>query len=311
MKTHSILLTLSAIVLIVLASCEKVVEFDIDDTQPKIVVMAQGNSDSLLSVRLTYSRFFLDANDFKVIDNATVSIVDNGTPWANAAYNDGRYYFSESPRCGDSLKLTVAVPGKPDVTAACRVPYPPQASLTVNEQTGDYESGVVLHLRLNDPPNEHNYYRLSLLSSYFWVERDTAGNYDTIYTSTTHHFECSDYAIIDQTDIADLLDGEGTFSGSQLFFSDDHINGQNHDITLKFNHYYGDMNNYVLVLEAFPRDLYLYERSLMQSRDDMQFFSEPTQIHCNVSKGAIGIFGIKSCKYLPFEVTPIGRNYDE
>lgn len=297
--------------ILALASCEKVVEFNIDDTEPRVVVMAQGESDSLLSVRLTYSRFFLDANDFKVIDNATVSMVSNGTQWPAAVYQNDMYRFGQAAHCGDTLQLTVAVPGKQDITAACRVPFPPQASLTsVNEHVDGNGNNVVLHIRLNDPPDERNYYRITLLSKYYWIDNyDNPNSTDTVFVATEHHFECSDYAIIDQTDLTNIIDGENTFNGSQLSFSDDRINGQSHDIILKFDHYYGDMNQYIIVMESLPRDLYLYERSITQSRNDMEFLSEPTQIHCNVTKGAIGIFGIKARLDLPFEVTPPQSEY--
>ena len=45
---------------VVMSSCEKVVDFDPGDVSPYVVVVSKPVSDSLVSVYVGYSRFFLD-----------------------------------------------------------------------------------------------------------------------------------------------------------------------------------------------------------------------------------------------------------
>ena len=67
------------IVCAMLCSCEKVMEFDIEESDRMVVVNALPSTDSLLFVNITYSRFFLDNQPFTAVTDATVSIEVTGT----------------------------------------------------------------------------------------------------------------------------------------------------------------------------------------------------------------------------------------
>ena len=83
---------------VVMSSCEKVVDFDPGDVSPYVVVVSKPVSDSLVSVYVGYSRFFLDNREFKGVDNATVTITSGsntsvGTYDPRCFYYDDYYYY--------------------------------------------------------------------------------------------------------------------------------------------------------------------------------------------------------------------------
>lgn len=278
------------------ASCEKVVEFDIEETTPKLVVMARGEADSLMSVSLKYSRFFLDAHDFAVVNNAVVSMECNGVQWPQAVYDDERYYFNQACHDGDTLTLHVKAPGTEEIVQGCRVPQRPDAKVVSWSVQSDPDNGdqVLLRLRLNDPAGQRNYYRLTVQNFNVSIDYNGTDTPDTSYYTSNVWLYCNDFAIIDQTNLTTMLNGDGGFEGTQLYFTDDKIDGNSHDISFRFDHYQYEDCDFNVVLETYPRDLYLYETTTSNSEDEIRILTEPTQIHFNIKKGGIGIFGVRS-----------------
>ena len=113
------------VLILLFVSCEKVVEFDIDNTERYVVVNALPCTDSLLFVNVTYSRFFLDNQDFQPVTDATVSINYNGTTLISTRRDGANYGFPYQVTAGDTLTLSVTVPGYATITAGTRaVPRP-------------------------------------------------------------------------------------------------------------------------------------------------------------------------------------------
>lgn len=332
-----ILVIMAAFVL--LASCEKQVDIDVDAQQPKVVVYAAGEADSTMHLRLTYSRpvfgtFYVADGEsyFEEIDNATVTLAVNGGIY-NATNTGGDYTLGYAPHSGDRLSLTVKVPGKKDVTAEAIVPQAPvvtDMSFSYDGQAGYNTPGnSVLRFKLVDSQASEDYYAVSVLRTdtvhYTWY--DDNGNVegrDTSISQYNVYFECVDYMVIHNAGV-DAIDPEdagaaNAYYGETLLFSDANINGMSHEFVLKGfgeDRYYdvdypaepgygADVDietsvSYRLVVTALSRDMYLYLQSVDAYTDGeiLGLFGEPVQIHSNVD-GGIGIFGVNTKSVCPF-----------
>ena len=73
---------------------------------------------------------------------------------------------------------------------------------------------------------------------------------------------------------------------------------------LKIATYYRN-TQYLLEVTSLSRDRYLYERTTYLYDDDPfeSLFSEPVQIHSNIS-GGIGIFAARNRSILPIPIQP-------
>ena len=175
-----------------------------------------------------------------------------------------------------------------------------------------------ISFNLNDRPATEDFYsiRLRKTDTIITLHRDEEGNVlssDTNIRKDYNWFTCSDYLIVDGTGLNVSIDdptATNSFAGNELLFTDAKINGQSHRIVLKmgddYDYYYEDEylktgdtvfshSSLMLEVAALSRDLYLYRQTMNNYDGDplLSFFSEPMQIHSNIT-GGIGIFGVSS-----------------
>ncbi len=316
------LLTLSALLL---AACEeKVIDIDPGDIEKKVVAIAQVEADSTISLRLTYSRFFLDTRPFAEIADATVALTVNGTASAASVNHDGgNYTIAYTPQPGDRLALRVDVPGRGTVTSETTVPETPVAgNVRVTYGTDTYgDSTLTIYFRLSDDGSQANYYGIrvrkedTLFHAYNYNPYNDSISIDTTFRSYYTQFSCKDVMITDNTDLALVLN-DGTVTSSWLPFTDDKFNGKDHEVAISYN-IYRDYDSYDTWYEnyegqyvdhyrysrprvfveviSYTRDRYLYEVTTNSYSDDFlsTMFTEPVLIHTNVN-GGIGIFAAVS-----------------
>lgn len=305
MKKITILIALSTLVLA--SSCRKVVEFSGSQTEPLPVLICQTEAEKPVSLRLTYSNFFLRQANFPVIDNATILADLNGnTGAAQFSYSEnGIYQSSLTLRPDDTLTLRIIVPDQGELTAGCRMPALPNISdLTITSEINcdsypsyDNRRDTIYSIHnddlnfqfvLHDPANVDNYYSLR---AYYFDENNVRRNF--ILT-------VNDNLIFEQNPTADYfeLNSQAEFNyGEQIIFSSDNINGLDHTI----KGYINNISNYIfhkgdklyLEVSSLSRDMYLYHvtrRNQNQNGDVLSIINEPVQIHSNVN-GGIGILG--------------------
>ena len=306
------------------ASCEKVIEFNGDITDPYIVVLSQPEADSTWMLRVSQSRFFLSSAAIPEINNAQVHFTVNGITADNLATyeGDGVYNTSIIPQPGDSLELRVSVPNRGEVTATCRIPQRPAVSdfrieydTTIYEYTWndyytdsthierDLNGSINLHFKINDPANERNYYMVRLATyvgewSYRNIDVDDNILFDIDATNEVFGFEDDDPT-----------------SGVYVLFTDERIDGNAHPTTVSVyvgsiceRTYSSDPNEdftfYPARLEIYSisRDLYLYLKTLRAAGDQDEFtqiLSEPVQVHTNIN-GGIGVLGASAKTIINF-----------
>lgn len=272
-----------------LTACTRELEVDMEYAEPEVVVMSCMEPDSLVRVNLSYSRYFLAvADDFRPIENATVRLEVNGTEVAVAdSAQDGRYLLNYRPTEGDRLRLRAHVPGHDEVSATTVMP---RGAAVSNMRIVSIESDGKSNIRftLHDPADEDNYYLIRVIQEY---------QSGSVSDNTYCDFSCNDYMLTEGGDIFSILesDGSGETFGTVLAFPDDNIAGTDHEVSLKVRNYRG--STFYVEIVTCSRDYYLYEVSSRLYDDDpfSSLFSEPVQIHSNIS-GGIGIFGARSRK---------------
>ena len=150
-------------ILVIAASCQKVIDVDLNDTNQTIVI--EGNytgQDSTVRVKITQTSSYFDSEPSPVVDNAVVTITDaGGNTTVIPSVGNGEYLLSGyAPSYGSDYVLTVSHDGV-TYTAKCNMPVPvalePITYLYFDGFFGA-EGGYAAFMNFNDPANVANYY---------------------------------------------------------------------------------------------------------------------------------------------------------
>ena len=279
-----------------MSGCEKVVKFKVDDITPYVVVLSEPVADSMVSVSLKYSRFFLSNKEFRCVDDAQARLLQNGNAVSLLKASDGQYVFDCRPKAGDSLELLLNVPKYEPIHAVTRVPQQPsvEAVLTV-DTTYEYSYRCQLKVKIHDPLGA-NYYRLFVEYSDWYLESDGKGDVDTVYVPNEAVLSTQDKVFTDVSSLDYLLNaGNSTVYDTYFLFSDELFNGREYVMTFDFDIYDCKYQNIIekhpmyLRMSALSADMYRYRRTRDAYSNNEDFLSEPVQIYCNID-GGIGIF---------------------
>ena len=315
MKQYSLFFIVA---IFLLASCEKEIEFKGGRVEPLLVLNGLLMPDSVVSIHLSESRFFLSSeNEFKPVGNATVKLWKNGEAIATFSEHENGYYIAPyRSKTGDRLRITASAPGLHPVECSTEILPAPEilsAEITkIQDELFDHE----VSLTLRDPAALANYYRLNLYLKIYFSEE--------YFIYMPAHFH-SDDAPFSTTEFP-----MGDFGNRYHIFTDAVFNGIEYPLKLQVVARYdskGDnevdgsdskkndprdniepvnMELYV-DLQHITKDYYLYlkSRSSARGNDFGGMFSEPTQIFNNI-QGGIGILGsyASTIYKFPLEIPP-------
>ncbi len=164
--------------LLILISCESVVEVDVPREVTKPTVNAFFTPDSLWSVELSENRYILDNDQFEGLPGATVEV------WQNEQLVTELLYQGEDRFKGHSIYQATGASPQTEIPYTLRVQHPDHAPLEaisqvptapnvvratldtldvrLDEDFADDGIAYGLTLLLNDPPEE-NFYSLSVI----------------------------------------------------------------------------------------------------------------------------------------------------
>lgn len=158
---------IAALFIIILSSCEKVIDIDLKNTDPVIVIEA--NVDDIFGphlVKISQTKPFTDDNNFVPVLSAEVSLKDlteNRTYIFRDATQTGNYVsvdFKGTP--GNKYELSVIANNK-TYTATSTMPQKVALdSLTITELSFFGESQKFIQVNYNDPANIANQYNYVL-----------------------------------------------------------------------------------------------------------------------------------------------------
>lgn len=292
-----------------LDSCEKVIDFDPGEIESHVVLISRPTNDSTVNVYLNYSSFFLETSQNTNINDASLLLEVNGVPYAGvyggpSNYGLSCYSFGVIPQIGDSLKITVNVPGYDKIiTSQTVIPARPQVDIVdyVIDTVSLYDYyGHENHIRVRvklKSANNDEYFSIKVYQAYrVDVNDTTVTQWDTVDLSQVY-FSVDD-PLINTSDIETALDmDDGSFYGDELLVSSELFQNGEHEFSLEFADWYESgytlsYANKPLIIEvrSLTKDLYLYTRTTGQQSELDEFFGEPVQVHCNID-GGIGIFG--------------------
>jgi len=162
-------LTTAVIFLLFLASCEKVIEVDLNSASPKFVIEGMvTDGDGPQQVRITRTKNFDENNTFEGIDSAEVIIADDeGNNAILSYYGNGIYQTADlSGVPGNTYYLSVNIEEQ-IFTAESTMPHPVELdSLYIQEFTAFGNSRNIPTVLYSDPAGIRNFYRHILYVNY-------------------------------------------------------------------------------------------------------------------------------------------------
>ena len=291
MKRYSLI----AVIILSLASCEKVIPFDTSISEHEMVLNAVPSVEKQLFVYFANTRFFLDSTNNQPIGGIDMVMSINGIDYRPTSVDRCRYFFDYTVQEEDSLAIRIQA-GDHAVTAHTTVPRMPRIShpMAFTNDTGAFHL-LIVNFNIDDYPDHKDYYCITLR------QRDSGSRYshyferyDTIDTTYATFFLCNDKALIDPF-ISTNLSVSGFSPFNQLLTTDDNINGKNHNTTLTLirltdtNEVVPYIHQYTLDVETVSPERYRYLQEISTATSMMQLITEPPAIYSNVN-GALGIF---------------------
>jgi len=239
--------------------CEKVIDIDLNDASPKIVIEAViGNSPGLHSVKITRTGSYFEEYEPEMVQEAEVAITDTlGNKFLFAETEPGIYQTERFfPAFFREYQLLVKVGGE-EYTAVSKLFPPVKIASSGSEYVEGFifsGDGYVARFSFLDPAMYDNYYRLNI-----------SGSPD--------------------------LDGDGD---KYYLFSDEFYNGKPIDITLQ-NRLYNPGDTVVLELETIDKPAYIYLSTLQEIVSGNSVGSAaPANPVSNFTNDALGYFSIYS-----------------
>ncbi|WP_160164095.1 DUF4249 domain-containing protein [Nafulsella turpanensis] len=279
----NIIACLSAFSLL-LWSCQTVVEIDLPEHEPKLVVNAVFNPDSLLTVDVSASQSAFSNNEHQQLENATVSLFQEGKHLLDFPHiGNGIYQAAEKPEALQQYELRVSAAGFPQASAITSVPG--QAVIdnlqaTVEPARSDWE-GTTLNafFTLKDTPNEENFYYLQAFTPDTTGDGEAFNRYVHLESSSPIEYEFS--------------------METRLFFSDKLFNGE--ALELKLNLENNPYRTTYVQIAQVTKEYYQYVKTLDKQSYGDNLNLTPVSVSNNIING-MGLFGAYNAQTLTFKV---------
>lgn len=148
-------------------SCEKVIEVDLNDSDPRIVIEAQlTEGEQEFAVTITQTADYFDNQPIPVIDDAVIYLITEDGTRTFVPFIRGGFYatsFEATPNQTYTLEVTI---GETIYEATSFLPAKVELielETEFQEATGPIDEGYLVYSRFVDDPAITNYYRLQHL----------------------------------------------------------------------------------------------------------------------------------------------------
>ena len=299
------------LLLIALAACEQVIQPDLPEHTPRLVLQAFFTADSTWTAYVGRSAGILESRAAGewMVEDAAVELLEGDRVLGELRYLDQSkvYALDENPlEAGRSYSLRVSAPGFATIRATDTIPLPAAASVEVRAagtRPAGEDSLALNHLPLSiqveiqDPPGETNYYQISV-HYYDPARREMS-------------FSTRDPSIMGASDGEESPFEEEGWHGHAPFFKDTLFDGRTHEIELT-DVYQPVFPSEPAAVSAYRNKLFVQVLHISESyyehlktaqlheetRDNP--FAEPLGVHGNVENG-YGIFAGYSSRMFEFE----------
>ncbi len=228
-------LLLCSSLFLILTSCEKVIDIEVNDTEPKTVIEANYRADlERVEVRISETRSVFSAEEFPVITGANVEIIDaGGTASSLTDQGDGSYLLENySPDYGSEYTMRVTIADEVYENQDVLPDIIPIDSLTLDfeEESLFGDAGYVVYVNFTDPSGP-NFYRAnrvvngdsltSLGDQFLFDDSFSEGNNQAV------PFFSSRYQVGDSIQVSLLSYSEKTYNYYDELYEITSDNGQN------------------------------------------------------------------------------------
>ena len=301
------------IAIVLLFSCETIVELDMPEHQPVMVLNSALEADSLCFVYLTHSRGAFEQDTIQSIKNANVTLMQQGSSIEMMLdsvvlnLDNPLYYYSyNNPlKSGCQYSIEVTHPDYNSVSSNTRIPQ--DINLInydiITDTTATYNT--TLTLNFIDNIDEENYYSIRLLST----ESIAYSDYEDWDYENWYHWD-KNYALELYSNDPSLSQGgipwDGyAFSGTTAFFNDDLFDGEHKELVLDLNYNLNNLaigDSLFLEFSSFSKEAYNYINSIVRSRNSFvsPFGTEPVSIYSNIENGIGAFIGANTLDTLLF-----------
>jgi hypothetical protein len=269
-------------------SCQKELELDFPDIEPRLVVNCFFSPDSLFKVRVGKLLSVNDSVTPFIIEDAECEIYENGTFAENLQYSENGFYNSQTlkAKSGFIYSIKVKHPDFPEVSATDTAPFPVTVSEEYFELNAFYDALDEAHknelfIRFTDNSSQKNYYLLSI------EEKFVENNPRYIL------FEKSNDYTLQYTDLLE-------YRPYSIPFSDNFFNGQEYlvsvyyklsqfssDGTYNSHDLYVHFNSISYQFHEYTKYMILHVRN--RESDIFEGIGDPIQMYSNIENG-YGIF---------------------
>jgi hypothetical protein len=304
--------------LIVLISCEEIIDFKGADTEPKIVVYSIIHPDSIFKVQIGVS-YPVTEWDYEPsqLPNALVKVFKNGELHETLHYvtpigEDLPYYRnpfstfispSYKPVPGNVYSIEVSLSGYSTAISFAELPEKINIisfdTISIKEVVDEYYEMHYLQtsIRFQDPPGKENFYRVRVIQqqgTYNW-------NKELPYVDTIPIIVSPFYEGMFEPDPIMLPNQDNELFGSSEsnrygIFTDELIAGKEYELKIKMYHQHisiehKEFAHYTIDFQSISKEMYIHLRSLAaQKNTEWDIFSEPVIVYSNILNG-LGLFG--------------------
>lgn len=289
MKKVILLLTLFALNL----SCEKEIELNAEEQQPRIVVNCTFNETDTVKVELSESRSLLESPILPLIEDADLRLYrQDGTEIGAFTYSPSIYTNTHYSLAADELEpgntYTIKANKSTFESVEASSYIPSKIIINAIDTTTNIpqQNEMKFTVNFSDNAAEKNYYILSSTVVVYTIEDmdDTLILFKSVGMSTKEFIAANGNQ-----------EPDGTIYGAQFVFTDELFNGENFSFDyqqeLNYPGEFEDVESYCEVrIQNVSEDFYKYQRSLAvyQSTENSPF-AEPVQVYTNVKNG-FGLF---------------------
>jgi len=244
-------------VIILLTSCEDVIEIELDYMKPKLVIEGViSDFDNQCIIKLSKTTGYFNRTTNPMVSDAVITITDNAGTAINFNEIEPGNYLGESVQAKSYMDYTLSIFSEGDnylgkATIPQKVNIDSLTSL-YNPKSIFYEVGYVVSCHFSDPQEVRNFYRFKT------------------------------YNINDRTKA----------KNSKELYNDDVYNGNNVELQWSTNVY---QQNDTVVVELYTLDeqTYDYYKTLfpISGGAEMMSLTTPANPNTNISNGALGYFG--------------------
>lgn len=243
--------------IILLTSCENVIEIELDYMKPKLVIEGVINDlDNQCIIKLSKTTDYFNQKTNPTVSDAVITLTDNAGTVVQFNETEPGNYLGESVQAKSNINYTLNILSEGDnYVAKATIPQKvniDSVTCLFNPESIFYEVGYVVSCHFSDPEESRNFYRLK---TYNINDKSKAKN-------------------------------------SKELYNDDVYNGNNVELQWSNNVY---QQNDTVVVELYSLDgqTYDYYKTLfpISGSAEMMSFTTPANPNTNISNGALGYFG--------------------